>query len=102
RGIKLEKALKMATLAVEKDPANSSYLDTIGWVYFKLGDYKKAKSYLLEAIKAGGERSVMLEHLGDVVYKNGEKDYAKELWQKALNLDENNNKLRLKIEKGEI
>ncbi|HVO74914.1 MAG TPA: tetratricopeptide repeat protein [Ignavibacteriaceae bacterium] len=102
RGIKLEKALKMAKIAVEKDPANSSYLDTIGWVYFKLGDYEKAKNYLLEAIKAGGEKSVMLEHLGDVVYKAGEKDHAKELWQKALNLDENNNKLKLKIEKGEI
>lgn len=102
RGIKLEKALKMAKLAVEKDPVNSSYLDTIGWVYFKLGDYEKAKNYLEEAIKAGGERAVMLEHLGDVIYMSGQKDHARELWQKALNLDENNNKLKKKIEKGEI
>jgi tetratricopeptide (TPR) repeat protein len=102
RGIKLQKALKMAKLAVEKDPLNSSYLDTIGWVYFKLGDYEKAKDYLEQAIKAGGERAVMLEHLGDVIYMSGQKDHARELWQKALNLDENNNKLKLKIEKGEI
>ena len=34
----------MAQLAVQLDPKNSAYLDTIGWVYFKLGDYENAES----------------------------------------------------------
>ncbi len=46
RGLDLQKALKMAQMAVKLDPKNSAYLDTIGWVYFKLGDYGNAESYV--------------------------------------------------------
>lgn len=102
RGIKLDKALQMAKIAIEKDPLNSSYLDTIGWVYFKLGQYEKAKEYIEQAIKVGGESSVMLEHLGDVNYKLGNKDGAKKNWEKSLSLDSSNNRVKIKIEKGEI
>ncbi len=102
RGIKLQKALQMAKIAIEKEPLNSSYLDTIGWVYFKLGDYEKAKEYIEQAIKAGGESSVMLEHLGDINYMLGNKDKAKKNWEKSLSLDSTNNRVKIKIEKGEI
>jgi len=102
RGIKLDEALEMAKIAIEKEPANSSFLDTIGWVYFKLGNYSQAKDYLEKAIDKGGERAVMLEHLGDVVYMIGDKEQAKQLWQKAYNLDSNNTSLKNKLEKGEI
>ena len=44
----------------------------------------------------------MLEHLGDIVYKIGEQDYARKLWEKALKLDVTNSELKQKIEKGEI
>jgi tetratricopeptide (TPR) repeat protein len=102
RGIKLNKALKMAEIAIEKEPLNSSYLDTIGWVFFKLGRYEKAKEYIEKAIKVGGESSVMLEHLGDIIYMLGNKAKAKKMWEKSLSLDSTNSKLKLKIEKGEI
>lgn len=102
RGIKLDKALKMAEIAIKADPLNSSYLDTIGWVYFKLGDYEKAKDYIEQAIKVGGESSVMLEHLGDITYMLGNKDKAKNLWEKSFSLDSTNNRVKIKIEKGEI
>ena len=102
RGIKLDKALKMAEIAIKKEPLNSSYLDTIGWVFFKLGRYEKAKEYIEKAIKVGGESSVMLEHLGDIIYMLGNKVQAKKMWEKSLSLDSTNSKLKLKIEKGEI
>ncbi len=102
RGIKLDRALKMADVAIGADPLNSSYLDTIGWVHFKLGDYEKAKEYIEQAIKVGGESSVMLEHLGDITYMLGNKDKAKNLWEKSLSLDSTNNRVKIKIEKGEI
>jgi tetratricopeptide (TPR) repeat protein len=102
RGIKLDKALKMVEIAIKADPLNSSYLDTIGWVYFKLGEYEKAKDYIEKAIKVGGESSVMLEHLGDITYMLGNKDKAKNLWEKSLSLDSTNNRVKIKIEKGEI
>ncbi len=102
RGIQLDRALKMVNTALDADPKNSSYLDTKGWIYFKMGKYKEAKAFIEKAIDAGGESAVMLEHLGDIVYKIGEQDYAKKLWEKALKLDVTNNELKQKIEKGEI
>ncbi len=50
RELDLQKALKMAQMAVKLDPKNSAYLDTIGWVYFKLGDYENAESYVKKAL----------------------------------------------------
>jgi tetratricopeptide (TPR) repeat protein len=102
RGVNLDEALEMAQLAIEKDPENSSYLDTIGWVYFKLGDYIKAKKYIEKSIEFAGEKAVQLEHLGDIVYMMGNKIEAQELWQQAFDLDATNDKLKLKIETGEI
>jgi len=102
RGERLDAALDMVKFAIKKEPENSSFLDTIGWVYYKLGNYEEAKSYLEKAMKIGGESSVMLEHLGDVLFKMGKKDVALQLWQKAYKLDSSNTDLKNKIEKGEI
>lgn len=102
RGIKLDKALKMVEIAITAEPLNSSYLDTIGWVYFKLGEYQKAKGYIEKAIKIGGENSVMLEHLGDITFMLGNKDQAKKIWEKSYSLDSTNSRVKIKIEKGEI
>ncbi len=102
RDVRLDEALRMAKIAIEQDSLNSSYLDTIGWVYFKLGQYQKAKHYIEQAIKVGGESSVMLEHLGDINYMLGNKDTAKQNWEKSLSLDSTNNRVKSKIEKGEI
>ncbi len=102
RGERLDAALDMVKFAIKKEPENSSFLDTIGWVYYKLGNYEEAKSYLEKAMKIGGESSVMLEHLGDIMFKMGKKDVASQLWQKAYKLDSSNTDLKNKIEKGEI
>ncbi len=102
RGIRLDEALVMAELAVEADPQNSSFLDTIGWVYYKLEDYEQAKYYLEKALEAGGERAVILDHLGDVVFKLGEKDKAIEFWQRAFDQDTSKHEIKTKIEKGEL
>lgn len=102
RGIKLDEALLMVQISLEADPDNTSYLDTIGWVYYKLGNYQEAKKYLELAIKIGGERAVMLDHLGDVLFKMGQLEYALEHWQKAYDLDTTKQEIKLKIEKGEI
>ncbi|MBZ0199063.1 MAG: tetratricopeptide repeat protein, partial [Ignavibacteriaceae bacterium] len=102
RGVRLDEALEMVKKSITAEPYNSSYLDTIGWVYYKLGKYEPAKENIEKAIKVGGERPVMLEHLGDVVFKLGEKEEALKFWQKALDLDNGNKELQLKIETGEI
>lgn len=102
RGIKLDLALKMAKIAIAAKPTNSSYLDTIGWIYFKMGELDKAKSYIEESLKINDKNSDVYEHLGDIEAKMGNKSGALEAWQKALDLDKSNKELKVKIQKGEI
>ena len=102
RGIELERALKMVKIAIAEDSLNSSYLDTIGWVYFKLNNFDMAKKYLEEAIKVGGESATMLDHLGDIEYKLKNKKGSIKLWKKALILDPENESIKKKIKEGKI
>lgn len=102
RGERLERALTMATEAVRQQPENPSYLDTIGWVYFKLGQYDDAERFIRRAVENGEASPVVLEHLGDVYAKLGKKDKALEFWRKALERDSSNQQLKDKIERGSI
>ncbi|MHB8581489.1 MAG: tetratricopeptide repeat protein [Ignavibacteriaceae bacterium] len=102
RGIKLEEALRMSKLAIKAEPKNSAYLDTMAWIYFKMGKYTEAEKYEQESLTIGGDKSDELDHLGDIEFKLGNKDKAIQIWQKAYDMDKTNIELKNKIEKGEI
>jgi tetratricopeptide (TPR) repeat protein len=102
RKIRLQEALSMSKKAVEMEPKNASYLDTYGWVYFQLEDYKQAKTNIEEAIKYEGKNGTILDHLGDIYFKLKDKSKAFELWQKAFDLDQTKIEIKQKIEKGEL
>lgn len=100
RGIELEKALRMVEKAVKEDPENASYLDTIGWVYYQMGQYENAKKYIQLAIDQDENNATLLDHLADVLYQLNEKEEAVELWKAALQLDTDNTDIQNKIEKA--
>lgn len=100
RGVDLDKAYKMVKKAVDEEPENSSYLDTIGWVLYRMGDYSQAEKYINEAMKFDENNSTLLDHLGDILFKIGKEEKAKEIWESALQLDSNNTEIKNKIEKG--
>ncbi len=102
RNIRLEEALRMSQKAVNAEPKNSSYLDTIGWIYYMLGDYGKAKKYIEESLAQDDKSGTVNDHLGDVLFKLGDKSAAFEYWKKAANLEPNNEKFKTKIEKGTL
>lgn len=102
RGQKLDEALKLSLNAVKSEPKNSSYLDTLGWIYFKLGEYKKAKEYIEQALETEKDNATLADHLGDVYFKLGNKNKAMDLWKKAFSMDETKSEIKLKIEKGEL
>jgi tetratricopeptide (TPR) repeat protein len=84
RGQNLQQALAMISKAVKTDPGNAAYLDSLGWVYYKLGQFDKAVDYLKQAQAApGGDYPVILDHLGDALYRKGEKVEAIGNWQRA-------------------
>ena len=90
RGEKLEKALEMSKRAVKRNPKNVSYLDTLGWIYYKLNRLEKALEHIKEAVELTEEDSnphpVILEHLGDIYDKLGDIKQARYYWGKALEI----------------
>ncbi len=84
RGQRLQEAKKMATKAISLSPGNAAFEDTMGWIYFKLGEYQNAKEWIEKAINNSEEpSSTIYEHFGDVLYKLGQKEKALEYWKKA-------------------
>jgi tetratricopeptide (TPR) repeat protein len=102
RNLRLSEALEMSKKAIASEPENPAYLDTIGWIYFKLGDYIKAKSFVEKSIEYDSKSGTVLDHLGDIYFKLGDKKKALEFWQKALKQEPDNKKFLEKIEKGEL
>lgn len=83
RNQRLDEASKMVQQALQKEPTNSAYQDTYGWILYLQGDYKGAEEWIGKAVSAGGGSEVM-EHYGDTQAKLGDMDKAKDFWQKAL------------------
>lgn len=103
RGEKLDMALKMSQKLIEMEPDNPTYLDTHGWVLYVMKKYKDARYYIEKAAMLSPESAVIVEHLGDVLYKLGEKNKALEKWKKAKTLGEDHSpELDEKIATGKL
>ena len=97
RGENLERAKELSLKAIELDAENAAYLDTVGWVYFKLGDYDRARRFIKASIDTGESSAEVLEHLGDVYEQLGDLDEAKKWWKQALDKDATRTYLNEKI-----
>jgi tetratricopeptide (TPR) repeat protein len=86
RGERLKEALDMIQRAVRSDPTNASYLDSLGWVYFKLGQLDEAERYLTDASRRNPRSPAIQEHVGDLLQRRGKQDEARAAWRKALSL----------------
>jgi len=93
----LREAERLLNRAVRLEPDNGAYLDSLGWLYFKLGRTKKAKLTLEKALLLMKD-PVIYEHLGDVNYKLKDFTQAKMYWQKSLELDANQDSIKKKID----
>jgi tetratricopeptide (TPR) repeat protein len=95
----LDEAETMIRRALEKEPNNASYLDSLGWVEFRKGRFDQALDDLLRAAKATEhDDPVVFEHIGDTYLKLNRIAEALAAWQKALALDPKNKKLADKIQ----
>ena len=93
----LEYALTLAEKAIRISPDVSAYLDTIGWIYYKLSEFEKAKDFIAQALIYDDSSAVILEHYADVLISVEEIDEALIFYNKALLLDEDNEQLQTKI-----
>ena len=95
----LDEAEAMIKRALESEPNNASYLDSLGWVEFRKGKFDQALSDLLRAAKTvERDDPVVFEHIGDTYLKLNRVREALDAWQKALALDPKNKTLADKIE----
>jgi tetratricopeptide (TPR) repeat protein len=86
RNERLTEALEMIQRAVRTNPTNSSFLDSLGWAYFKLGRLEEAERHLTEAARRNTSSVAIQEHLGDLYQRRGKTEMARTAWQKALTL----------------
>jgi tetratricopeptide (TPR) repeat protein len=87
RGILLEEALKLINKAMELKPNMGYITDSLGWVYYKLGDYEKAVTQLEKANQLTPDDSTITEHLADGYLKLSKLEKAIELYERALRLE---------------
>jgi len=90
-------ALQLAESAIAIDPKNAAFLDTIGWIYYKLGTYQKAEEFLQKSLSINDNNPVILEHLGDIYIKLNKTTEAINIYEKILELDSDNQMVRNKI-----
>jgi tetratricopeptide (TPR) repeat protein len=83
-GMHLEEALGYIKKAVELDPQNGAYLDSLGWAYFKLGNFDLAEENLRKASERIGNDATVQDHLGDLYQRLGRLKLAAAHWQRAL------------------
>jgi tetratricopeptide (TPR) repeat protein len=84
QNMQLEEALGYIKRAVDLDPANGAYLDSLGWAYFRLGKYDLAEENLLKASQKINTDPTVHDHLGDLYQKTGRLKLAAANWERAL------------------
>lgn len=84
RGERLQESVGFIKRALEIDPDNPAYLDSLGWAYFKLNQLALAEPQLRKAAANLATNSVIQDHFGDTLFKLGRYDEAVEAWQRAL------------------
>lgn len=86
--IKLDEAEALVRKALEFDPNNPYYLDSLGWIFYRLGKGKEAVEYIQKAIYGmSSDDAILRDHLGDAYLLIGDKEKAIAEWIRARRLD---------------
>jgi tetratricopeptide (TPR) repeat protein len=88
-----DEALELINKALELRPNDPYYLDSLGWVYYRMGDLEKAEYYLREAVAIQADVE-FLAHLGEVLWVQDKKSEARKHWGEASKLDADNKVLQ--------
>lgn len=86
RGERLNEALAMVQKAVLANPRSGAMVDSLGWAYYRLGDYKQAVQRLEQAVELEAGDPDINNHLGDAYWMAGRKDEARFQWRRVLTL----------------
>ena len=93
----LGEAAELINRALQQDPGNGAYIDSLGWVYYRLGRLAEARRELERAVDLTDGDPVVREHLGDVYKDLRLLNLAKEQYRKSLAGDGSNQRVRAKL-----
>jgi tetratricopeptide (TPR) repeat protein len=84
RGVRLEESVGYIKKALELEPNNGAYLDSLGWAYFKMNRLDLAEPNLEKAARLVADDPTVHEHLGHLYLQMGKEALAREHWERAL------------------
>jgi tetratricopeptide (TPR) repeat protein len=87
KGERLPEALGMVQKAVAANPQSGAMIDSLGWAYYRLGDYKRAVERLEQAVELEAGDPEINNHLGDAYWRVGRRVEAEFQWRRVLTLD---------------
>jgi len=87
-GRNLDEAERLVKEALKYKPNDGYITDSLGWVYYKKGQFDKALKYIKKAVELVPDDPIMLEHMGDVYQKLNDKPNALKYYQKSLKIKE--------------
>jgi Flp pilus assembly protein TadD len=99
KGESLDLAEKLVAKALEKEPDNGYFLDSLGWIRYKQGNVREALGILLSAVDKAGDDAVIWEHIGDAYTRLKERDRARQAFRKSLELDPSSRSVVEKLHK---
>ena len=83
----VEEALGFIRKAIEKQPQNGYFMDSLGWGYYRLGQYRQAVLYLERAVTLEPQDPIITDHLGDAYALMRREREARYQWERALKFD---------------
>ena len=86
RNDNLELALEMSIIANRIQPKSAPYLDTLGWIYFKLEQYDKALEYIQASYSIDNTNPVIVEHLADILKATDQISKANLIYMEAIDI----------------
>jgi Flp pilus assembly protein TadD len=87
KGLHLDRATEMIKKAVKLRPTDGYIADSLGWAYYRLGNFEESAKEMERAVSLRPEDPVINDHLGDAYWRVGRFNEARFQWQHVLTLD---------------
>ena len=104
RDYKIKEAMEMLKKAYEAENDDPYIIDSIGWAYYLIDDYKEAEKYLKRAVEMMPYDPIVNDHYGDILWKLDRKIQARYFWSSVLSMDDAEKemieKINIKIVEG--
>ncbi len=95
---RFQEAYRYIKKALELSPNQAAIIDSMGWVLYRLGNYKEAIKYLRRALELD-KNAEIAAHLGEVLWVSGQKEEARKIWLRAKRMDKNNEVLKATLKR---